>query len=142
MDGQEWEGWLGPAGPKFAFVRFARPGEVIDSSAASAKAALRQRLGELLAAPLPLPPQPNAEIITTTRQKTITDDQITDFEFECPSCRNPYSLLCPVCKKFSCRGATRDSGGRIQCQWCFATLVFSSSSGEGERLPIEIDATM
>ncbi len=142
IDGSEWEASLEPVGPLLGFVGFRQPGHSVELPPVDRAAELRRRLQELASAKAPLPPPRSSDIVQQERSFKLTDDQITDFGFKCPSCGNLQLLLCPICSKFSCRGAKRDEAGRIQCRWCGGTLWFKTAAGDGQKAPpTAIDAT-
>lgn len=133
-DGAEWRGYLRRVGPKYGFFRFSRSGEDVSIPLQDRKAEIMRQLSELTAAPLPLPPPPQAEIVEVDAKKELTSDDITSYGFECPSCRNNEPLLCPECRQYSCRGS-RDSHDRYLCQWCGETLVTRPLTPEEIRQP-------
>jgi hypothetical protein len=143
LDGTEWTARLGPVGRRLGFVGFRRPSAKADVPLPDEAGELRRQLDELLSARPLLSPPRSADVVSEEQQEKLTEDQTTDYGFECPSCGNVETLLCPECAKYSCRGLPRDAGGRIQCQWCGTTLVFgvatASEPGSGKKPPKEIE---
>lgn len=141
LDGEEWTAELGPLGPKLGFVRFVRKGEEVQQQPIDRKAELRRRLDALLMSKAPLPPPEQSEVVETRVTRQLTGDDVTDYNFTCPSCGNGQLLLCPECGKFMCRGG-RDPHGRYICHWCGETLVSRPLTTEERaqpRPPTKID---
>lgn len=140
-DGTEWVARLEPVGARLGFTSFSRAAVKVEPLPADRRAQVMQRFNDLLNTKAPLPPPQSVELIQEEVQRQLTSAQVTSFGFSCPSCRNTQPLLCLLCQKYSCQGATRDSAGRFQCQWCGETLVLSSTSpAEGTR-DVPIDAS-
>ena len=145
-DGTEWEAVLRAEGPKLRFGPFEKAGVVKEAEEDPRTRIARgwREAQEAFRINPPLPPPPQTEIVTRSVKGRLTDDQITPFGFQCPTCNDPNPLLCPApeCRKFSCRGGPKDLAGRMQCIWCGTTLVFvARTPGAPESPPIEIDAT-
>lgn len=146
-DDLEWEAVLTPHGPKFRFARFEHLDMVKESPVESEKLRIAkgwQEAKEAIKARPPIAPPPQTEIINRSTKQGLSEDNITSFGFQCPSCKNNTPLLCPVpsCRKFSCEGSPRDQAGRIQCTWCGAILVdHEILPGEPQPPRIEIDVT-
>jgi hypothetical protein len=145
LHGDEWIARLAPVGAKFGFISFHKLGESVRSPVPNPRATFQRRLQDLLAQPLALPPQESAEVVHRRKPAHLTDQDVTDYGFECPVCKNHQTLLCPYedCGKYSCRGGEQDSAGRFQCQWCGRSLVYGATLPAGAPpAPKEIDSTM
>jgi len=125
---------LGPVGPRYGFVRFERPGAEVSTPPKDRGAEILSRFNELLSTPPPLPPPPQAEIISVDVKRELTGDDITSYKFECPSCHDGELLLCPEYHQFSCRGG-KDSQSRYMCRWCGETLVTKPLTPEEAAQP-------
>jgi hypothetical protein len=140
---EEWTAKLERIGSKFAFVSFLKEGTQHDLTRPDREADFARRLRDLLVQVAPLPPQPNADLVTETRPRNTTDKEISEYGFICPTCRDVSLVLCPECTKYSCGNAVRDSAGRFLCPWCSATLVNRPLTDEERRareVPHSIDS--
>jgi hypothetical protein len=140
-DGEEWTARLGPVGPRFGFLSFENAERRAELSRDQSPADFGRRLRELLNQPAPLPPPEQAEVVGRTQETRLTEDQVTDFGFECPTCKNNGLVLCPDCRKYFCSGGTQDSAGRFQCQWCGTTLVMVPRDETEPKSPLDVNVS-